>query len=134
MGYAVMKTIVFCLFAFMVLSLGSTCFAGAKDIKDAEYNDEVVKSKVPVVLMFWDYYCMDCKESGPAVDALADEYAGKIKVLTMNATENKEAAAKYDTTNLPVYYYIKEGQVAGSATGPMASKEELVKKLGLPEK
>jgi thioredoxin 1 len=112
----------------------SLCFAGAKDIKDAEYNDEVAKSRIPVVLMFWDYYCIDCKESGPAIDALADEYAGKVKVLTMNATENKDAAAKYDTKKLPVYYYIKEGQIVGSATGLMTSKEELVKKLGLPGK
>lgn len=128
------KAIACALTAFTVLSLGSLCFAGAKDITDAEYSDEVVKSKVPVVLEFWGYYCPDCWKSGPAINALADEYAGRIKVLTMNAEENPGTAAKFDTEKLPVFIYIKNGGVVNHITGPMTSKEELKGKLGLPEK
>lgn len=128
------KAIACAITAFAVLSLSPYCFAGAKDITDADYNDEVVKSKIPVILMFWDYYCPECRESGPAIDALAEEYAGRIKVLTMNAGANKDTAAKYDMKKVPVFIYIKDGGVVNYVTGQMMSKEELKKKLGLPEK
>ena len=116
-----------------VLSIAFACYAGAKAVTDANYSDEVRRTYEPVVLEFWAPYCLACRKVAPVVDALADEYKGKIKVLTVNTEQNPKATDEYNVTRIPAFFYIKDGYVESSATGSM-SKEQLKKKLGLPEK
>lgn len=115
-----------------VLSISPACFAGAKAVTDANYSDEVHRTYEPVILEFWAPYCPACRKVAPVVDALADEYAGKIKVLTVNTEQNTKAPDEYKVTRIPAFFYIKDGYVVGTAIGSM-SREQLKKKLGLPQ-
>lgn len=118
--------------ALAVLSIALACFAGAKAVTDANYSDEVRRTYDPVVLEFWAPYCPACRKMTPVVNALADEYAGKVKVITVNTEENTKAPDEYKVTRIPAFFYIKDGYVVGSAIGSM-SKEQLKRELGLPE-
>jgi len=128
----VKKTITVAVIALAGLSIALACYAGAKAVTDANYSDEVRRTYDPVVLEFWAPYCPACREMAPVVDELADEYKGKIKVLTVNTEQNRKAPEEYKVTKIPTFFYIKDGYIVSSATGSM-SKEQLKKKLGLPE-
>lgn len=127
------KALAVAVIVLAVLSIALACFAGAKAVTDANYSDEVRRTYDPVVLEFWAPYCPACRKMTPVVDALADEYAGKIKVLTVNTEQNDKATEEYKVTRIPAFFYIKDGYIVSSATGSM-SREQLKKQLGLPEK
>ena len=126
------KVLAVAVIALAVLSIALVCFAGAKAVTDGNYSDEVRRTYDPVVLEFWAPYCPACRNMAPVVDELADDYAGKMKVLTVNTENNPKATKEYKVTSIPAFFYIKDGYITGSAHGLM-SKEQLKKKLGLPE-
>ena len=117
--------------ALAVLSIAFACYAGVKAVTDANYSDEIHRTYDPVVLEFWAPYCPACREMAPVMDELADDYAGKLKVITVDTEDNPKAKAEYKVTKIPTFFYIKDGYIVSSATGAM-SKERLKKKLGLP--
>jgi thioredoxin 1 len=102
------------------------------NITDATFHDEVVRTYDPVVLEIWAPYCPACRKMGSTMDELAHDYAGKIKIVKANTEVNKEAPLKYRGQYIPRFFYIKDGNVLGTAVGSM-SKADLIKKLGLPK-
>lgn len=127
------KALAVTVIALAVLSIAFACYAGAKAVTDDNYSDEVRRTYDPVVLEFWAPYCPACRKMAPVVNALADEYKGKIKVLTVNTEQNTKAPEEYNVTSIPAFFYIKDGYVVATAVGSM-SKDQLKRKLGLPEK
>jgi thioredoxin 1 len=97
-------------------------------IKDAEFDQAVLKSDIPVIVDFWAPWCGPCHMIAPVVEELAGEYEGKVKVSKINVDENPRTAAKYGIRSIPTILFFKEGKVLDQVIGAV-SKDELVKKL-----
>lgn len=96
-------------------------------ITAANFEEEVMKSDVPVVLDFWATWCGPCNMIAPVLKELADEYEGKVKVGKVNVDEEGALAAQFGVTGIPYIVKISDGAIAGSIVGyrPKAELEEL---------
>lgn len=95
---------------------------------DAAFDQEVLNSDVPVLVDFWAPWCGPCKAMTPTVDALAAEYAGKIKIGKMNTDENPQTPMRYQVRGIPTLLLFKGGKVVEQRVGAMP-KAEVVKML-----
>jgi len=84
---------------------------------DQNFNDEVIKSKLPVVIDFWATWCPPCKMIEPIVDELAKEYEGKVIVGKMDADNNPDVAAHLNVMSLPTMVFFKNGKPVKSLVG-----------------
>jgi len=95
---------------------------------DSAFEQEVLKSDVPVLVDFWAPWCGPCKAMGPTVDALATEYAGKVKIGKMNTDENPQTPMRYQVRGIPTLLLFKGGKVVEQRVGALP-KPELIKML-----
>jgi len=87
------------------------------DVTDSLWDTTVLKSDLPVLVDFWAEWCGPCKAMGPYVDKLADETAGKLKVLKLNTQDNPDVPARYGINAIPTFLIIKNGQVVHQIVG-----------------
>ncbi|MFA8343596.1 MAG: thioredoxin, partial [Rhodothermaceae bacterium] len=78
---------------------------------DANFEAEVIKSDIPVVVDFWATWCGPCKMVAPIMDELATEFDGKAKVGKLDVDANQETAIKYGVRSIPTVLIIKDGEV-----------------------
>ena len=78
---------------------------------DQNFEEEVIKSTVPVVIDFWAAWCVPCKMIAPTLDELAQEFAGKAKIGKLNVDENREIAGKYGIRGIPSLLLFKDGEI-----------------------
>lgn len=97
-------------------------------IKEADFDDSVVKSDTPVLVDFWAPWCGPCHMIAPIVEELASDYDGRVKVTKVNVDENPNVAAKYGIRSIPTILLFKGGQVQDQVIGAVG-KEELSRKL-----
>ena len=95
------------------------------NLTSKNYNDEVEKAQVPVLIDFWATWCGPCKMMMPVVEEIAKENEGKIKVCKVNVDEEPELASKFDVMSIPTFVAIKDGKVVGTSLG-VQSKEEVL--------
>ena len=88
-----------------------------KEITDAEYEAEVLNSDTPVVVDFWAPWCGPCKAMAPTLDAIATEYAGKVKVVKINVDEHKETAKLYGVRGIPTLMLVRGGKMVEKQVG-----------------
>ncbi len=86
---------------------------------DGAFEQEVLKSDVPVLVDFWAPWCGPCKAMGPTIDTLAGEYAGKIKIGKMNTDENPSTPMRYQVRGIPTLLLFKNGKVVEQRVGAM---------------
>jgi thioredoxin len=86
-------------------------------VTDATFDAEVKNSDIPVVVDFWAEWCGPCKQIGPALEELAVEYKGKIKVAKIDVDVNQNAAAALGVRGIPALFIFKDGQVVSNMTG-----------------
>ncbi len=94
------------------------------------FEDEVAKSEVPVLVDFWATWCGPCRMIAPEVEALAEEFDGKIKVGKVNVDDEQELAVKYGVSSIPTLILFKNGEVAAKSIG-YKKKDDLIKTFGL---
>ena len=95
---------------------------------DANFETEVLQSQQPVLVDFWAPWCGPCKMLAPTIDALADEFAGKVRVGKLNTDDNPGVASSYNISGIPTVLVIKGGQVVDKIVG-LAAKDKLVNAL-----
>ncbi len=100
----------------------------AKTISDAEFESEVLKSDVPVLVDFFANWCGPCKAMLPVVEELAGEYEGKVKVVKINVDEAAETPAKFGVMSIPTFIIFKKGEPMSTFVG-VKSKEDIKKEL-----
>lgn len=86
---------------------------------EENFENEVLKSDIPVLVDFYADWCGPCKMMFPVVEKLAEEYDGKIKIGKVNSDENSELAIKYAIMSIPSFLVFKNGEVVNSATGAL---------------
>lgn len=81
------------------------------------FEDEVLKSSVPVLADFWADWCVPCKMIAPVLEELAEEYAGKLKVAKIDVDSEPDLAAKFGIVSIPTLILFKDGEVANQQVG-----------------
>jgi thioredoxin 1 len=86
-------------------------------LTDTNFDQEVIKSPVPVLVDFWAEWCGPCKMLGPVLDELAGEYTGKAKIGKLNIDEHQALANQFRITSIPTVLLFKNGQPAEQIVG-----------------
>jgi thioredoxin 1 len=104
--------------------------ANVVEVTDTNFDSEILKSQVPVLVDFWAAWCAPCRAIAPHVEALATEYAGQIKVGKCDIDSNPQVPSQYDIRSIPTLLMFKGGQVIGQLVGavPRPKLEDFVKK------
>ena len=91
-------------------------------ITESNFEDEVMKSDVPVAIDFWAVWCGPCKIVAPIVEELAKDYEGKLKVAKCDVDSNQAIAIKYGIRTIPTLLIFKDGEVAEQIIGAVPKK------------
>ena len=96
-------------------------------VDDANFEEVVLNSTLPVLVDFWAPWCGPCQMMGPVVEKVAKEYEGKAVVVKYDVQDNQEFAAKYGIQGIPAFKVFKGGEVVDEAVGAMP--EDNIKKI-----
>jgi thioredoxin 1 len=100
----------------------------ATTITAENFEKEVLKSDIPVVVDVYATWCGPCQQVAPIFDELAKELLGKYKLVKINIDDAREIAIKYNVSSIPTFIFIKKGEIVGREMGYM-SKIDLKKKI-----
>ena len=102
--------------------------SAAQAVTADNFEDEVVKCEIPVMVDFWAEWCGPCKALSPTVDVIADEYAGKIKVCKLDVQTEAAVASKYAVSSIPTLLIFKAGEVADRVVG-LKPKQDITSRI-----
>ena len=97
-------------------------------VSDSEFNEQVLKADGPVLVDYWAEWCGPCKMIAPILDAIADEYVGKLTVVKLNIDDNPQTPQHYGVRGIPTLMLFKNGEVEATKVGAL-TKSELAKFL-----
>jgi len=96
--------------------------ADLPEVTDGNFEEEVLKSDLPVLIDFWAPWCGPCRLVAPIVEELAKDYQGKLKVAKLDVDNNPGTAAKYGIFSIPTILIFKDGKVATQIVGAVPKK------------
>lgn len=99
-------------------------------VNDTNFKQEVLESDIPVLVDFWAVWCAPCLMIAPAVEEIAKEYDGKLKVCKLNVDEAPKTSSEYGIMSIPTLAIFKDGVLADKVIG-VVPKSELVSKVEL---
>ena len=98
------------------------------EVTDNDWDTQVLKSDVPVMVDFWAPWCGPCRMVSPLVDELAEEYDGKARFFKLNTDDNMQTASKYGIRSIPTLLVFKSGEMVDQVIG-FRPKSDLKKSL-----
>jgi len=90
---------------------------------DANFDNDVLKSSVPVLVDYWAEWCGPCKMIAPILDEIAGDYQGKLKIAKVNVDENQQITQKYGIRSIPTLMIFKDGNVQAQKVGAMSKSQ-----------
>jgi thioredoxin 1 len=102
--------------------------ANVKQVNDATFDTEVIKSALPVLVDFWAPWCGPCKMLGPVIESLAGRYEGKMTVCKLNTDDSPATPGKYDIRGIPTLIIFKGGKEVERHVG-LAAENVLAAKI-----
>lgn len=97
------------------------------ELTSANWDQEVTKSELPVLVDFWAPWCGPCRQLAPIIDRIADQYVGKLKVGKLNTDDNQELAIKYGISGIPQVLIFKGGDQPRERVVGLTPEANLVK-------
>ena len=91
--------------------------AATQAVTDDTFDEEVLKSEIPVVVDFWAEWCGPCRQIAPALEEIAEELDGQVKIVKVNVDENMKTAQDLHIRGIPALFMFKDGQVVSNKTG-----------------
>jgi thioredoxin 1 len=98
------------------------------EFTDANFEQEVIKSELPVLVDFWAPWCGPCRMIAPSIEALSTEYAGKVKIGKLNSDDNPDVSAKFGIRSIPTLLIFKNGEVVNQLVGALP-KDKIAEQL-----
>jgi thioredoxin 1 len=92
-------------------------------LSDASFEQEVIKSDMPVLVDYWAEWCGPCRMIAPILDEIAREYAGRVKVAKLNIDENPGTPPKYGIRGIPTLMLFKDGNVVATKVGALSKSQ-----------
>ena len=96
--------------------------AKAIEVTDDTFEQEVLKSPLPVLVDLWAVWCGPCKAIAPVVEQIAEEYEGKLKVMKLDVDENPRTATSYGVQSIPTLLIFRDGGLAERVVGAVPKK------------
>ncbi len=92
-------------------------------VADGSFEDEVLKSDVPVLVDYWAEWCGPCKMIAPILEEIAGDYQGKLKIAKLNIDENPNTPPKYGIRGIPTLMLFKDGNVEATKVGALSKSQ-----------
>lgn len=96
------------------------------EVTDASFENEVLKSDQPVLVDFWAAWCAPCRMLTPTVEAIAEKYQGKAKIVKLNVDENVEASSRYGIKGIPTLILFNGGREADRVVGVPSNARDFI--------
>ena len=92
-------------------------------VTDDSFEEDVLKSEIPVLVDYWAEWCGPCTMIAPALEEIGAELGGRLTIAKMNVDENPQTPVKYGVRGIPMLMLFKDGQVAGTKIGAMPKQQ-----------
>ncbi|MEZ5450454.1 MAG: thioredoxin TrxA [Thiolinea sp.] len=92
-------------------------------LSDDSFEQDVLKSNVPVLVDYWAEWCGPCKMIAPLLEGIADEYSGRVKIAKLNIDDNQLTPPKYGIRGIPTLMLFKDGEVKATKVGALSKSQ-----------
>jgi len=98
------------------------------EVTDSSFQEEVIESTQPVLVDFWASWCAPCRMLAPTIDAVANDFTGRAKIVKLNVDDNSETSAKYNIKGIPTLLLFKDGVIKDQIVGA-TSKDNIARMI-----